>query len=180
MKKWFILFVLLFCLSGCVNNQSLKITYDGQPLHIAIIGETPDIQNKHISFEKISLDDLHNKSNTLASEFDAIMITPNMFVDASQDQYSSAYHYAELPIIFWNSSKQHYPFINNKLNYLNENDVTLNNSPHSMDLEPSHSTIFLYDVESEIENTWFFQLDDNNDFEKLYTEIFNKINELGM
>lgn len=180
MKRCFILFVLLFYMTGCENNQKLIIPYEGQKLHIAIIGEIPEIQNKYITFEAISLDDLNKEVKYLSNEFDAIMITPNMFVDASQDKYSEAYYNVELPIVFWNSSKAHYPFVKNKINYLNENEVSLNHSnvPHSMDNQ-SHSTLFLYDIETSREDAWFFNLDNNNDLKKIYTEVFNKIEELA-
>ncbi|WP_079527145.1 hypothetical protein [Solibacillus isronensis] len=179
MKKWLIAYVLLFCISGCKNIETLEIPYDRQELKIAIIGDTPDIQNKNITFEHISLEELNNKVDILSSEFNAIMITPSMFVDASNDQFSEAYHNVEIPIVFWNSSKAHYPFVNNKINYLNEKEVSLNNIPHSMDsIEKTHSTIFLYDIETEKESVWFFHLNEPNELEKLYSEIFNKIEEV--
>lgn len=181
MKKWLIVFVLLFCITGCKDTRTVEIPYENQPLKIAILGDTPDIQNKNITFEQISLDELNNNDKILSSKFNAIMITPSMFVDASQDQLSEVYHNIEIPIVFWNSNKAHYPFVNNKINYVNEKEVSLNNSPHSFDgMGQTHSTIFLYDIETEIENVWFFHLNERNELSKLYSEIFHKIEEITL
>lgn len=173
MKKYIISFVLLLYLAGCGKNQ---------PLHIAVIGETPDIQNESITFEPITMDAFNNKAATISDEFDAVLVTPDMFVAASQDLYSEAYYKTELPIVFWNSSKAHYPFVNTKINYLNETDVSLNNStnPHSFEIEPQHSVIFLADSEMKQEMVWYFNLDEANDSKGLYTEIFHKINEVSL
>lgn len=182
MKKYIISFALLLCLAGCGEDQQLEILYEGQPLHIAVIGETPDIQNESITFEPITMDAFNNKATTISEEYDAVLVTPNMFLAASLDLYSQAYHEAELPIIFWNSSKAHYPFVNTKINYLNETDVSLNNStnPHSFEIEDLHSVIFLSDSKLDQEKVWYFNLDGANDVKKLYTEIFHKINEVSL
>lgn len=69
-----------------------------------------------------------------------------------------------------------------ELIYLNENEVSINNSnsPHSFDIGNPHSVVYLYDIESEMENVWYYRLNEKNGLQKLYVEMFNTIEQVAL
>lgn len=93
----FISIYFLLTLSACSNNE---VKYDGEPLKIAVIGDIPELNNKNIHFETISLDKFSEDATQISTNFDAVMITPVIFEEASDDRFVDVYSDSEMPIIF--------------------------------------------------------------------------------
>ena len=79
----------LLTLSACSNNE---VKYDGTPLKIAVIGDIPELNNEKIHFEPISLDEFSEDVVQISTNFDAVMITPVMFEEASNDRFVEVYN----------------------------------------------------------------------------------------
>ncbi|MCP1144598.1 amino acid oxidase [Lysinibacillus endophyticus] len=161
-----ILVAMVFLLSVSIN----KVKYDGAPLNIAVIGNIPELKNEKIHFESLSLEKVNEDISKLPTNLDAIMLTPNVFEAASDDKYIEVYKGLELPIIFFDSNKRHYPFVNEGLTYETANFDVLDNG--------SHTTIYLHNINANKFETWYFYLNDKKDINALYTEVFEKIEEL--
>lgn len=146
------------------------MTYDGAPLNIAVIGDIPEFKNENIHFELFSLEKLIEDTANIPSNFNAIMITPSVFEKASDDKLVQVYKNLEIPIIFFDSNKRHFPFVNEGLTYETANVEDLDNG--------SHTTIYINDVKMNKEDAWYFYLDNKNDVDVLYKNIFKKIEEL--
>ncbi|TSI02543.1 amino acid oxidase [Lysinibacillus sp. BW-2-10] len=166
MKK-VILFLSVLFLVACTNEE---VTYDGVPLNIAVIGDIPELKNENIHFELFSLEKLSEDTSNIPSNFNAIMITPSAFEEASDDKFVEVYKGLETPIIFFDSNKRHFPFVNEELTYETANFDALDNG--------SHTTIYINNVNINKEDAWYYYLDDENDVDVLYTDIFKKIAEL--
>lgn len=162
-----ILVVIWFLPSKLAINE---MKYDGAPLNIAVIGDVPDVNNEKIHFESLLLEKLSEDTSSISKNFDAIMITPKVFEAASNDKFAEIYKGLETPIIFFNSNKRHFPFVNEGLTFETAHFDSLDNG--------SHTTIYLNDINADKDETWYFYLDDKNKLDILYTDIFNKIEEL--
>lgn len=170
MKK-FILIISLLLLASCSNQFA---NYEGAPLNIAVIGNVPEMNNEKITFKTITLEEFNEKYLEAASELDAVMITPGMFEKASEDRFIEVYNNSKLPIIFFDSPKRHFPFVNDSITYNEAQWESLNNG--------SHTTIYinkyLADVEENKQDVWYFYLKDEKMLNELYEEVFRKIEEL--
>ncbi|WP_231630223.1 hypothetical protein [Lysinibacillus sp. ZYM-1] len=93
-----ILFTLSLLLLFACSNDDVK--YDGVPLKIAVAGDIPEINNEKIHFESISLDEFREDALHISTNFDAVMITPVMFEEASEDRLVKVYNNSKMPIIF--------------------------------------------------------------------------------
>lgn len=162
MKK-ILLIVGLLLLGACSNNE---VKYDGTPLKIAVVGDIPELNNEKIHFEPITLDEF--SEGTL--NFDAVMITPMMFEEASDDRFTQVYDNSKIPIIFLDSTKRHFPFTREGITYETAHWESLNNG--------SHTTIYLPNNNANREDTWYFYLKDEKELDILYKEIFQKIETL--
>ncbi len=163
MKK--ILFIVsLLLLVACSNDE---VKYGGAPLKIAVIGDTPELINEKIHFEPISLDEFSEDTLHISTNFDAVMITPVMFEEASDDRFIKVYKNSKMPIIFFDSTKRHFPFTRDRLTYETARWEELNNG--------SHTTIYLSDNDENREEAWYFYLKDEKEIDILYKEIFQKI-----
>ncbi|MFC9539164.1 amino acid oxidase [Lysinibacillus sp. NPDC056959] len=166
MKK--ILFIVsLFLLVACSNNE---VKYDGAPLKIAVVGDIPELYNEKIHFKPISLDEFSEDTLTISTNFDAVMITPVMFEEASEDRFVKVYKNSKMPIIFFDSRKRNLPFTNEGLTYETAHWESLNNG--------SHTTIYISDIDANREDAWYFYLKDEKELDILYKEIFQKIETL--
>lgn len=166
MKK--ILFIVsLFLLVACSNNE---VKYDGAPLKIAVVGDIPKLQNEKIHFKSISLDEFNEDTLTIATNFDAVMITPVMFEEASEDRFVKVYKNSKMPIIFFDSRKRNLPFTNEGLTYETAHWESLNNG--------SHTTIYISDIDANREDAWYYYLKDEKELDILYKEVFQKIETL--
>ena len=157
-----ILFLAVLFLAACSNNE---IQYDGKLLKIAVIGETPELENEKVHLEQLSLEQFREDTINVAQKFDAMIVTPESFEVASDDTYVDSYRNAEMPIIFFDSNKRHYPFVNGGLTY-ETNFNSLDNG--------SHTTIYLHNLREDKDDAWFFYLDNKKDLNELYTEVFQK------
>ena len=157
----------LLTLSACSNNE---VKYEGEPLKIAVIGDIPELNNKKIHFESISLDEFSEDATQISTNFDAVMITPLMFEEASDDRFVDVYSNSEMPIIFFDSPKRHFPFIRAGATYETAHWEALNNG--------SHTTISLSDRDADREDAWYFYLKDEKELDSLYKEIFQMVETL--
>lgn len=154
----------LLILSACSNDEN---KYDGEPLKVAVIGDIPELNNKKIHLEPISLDELRENTAQISTSFDAAMITPVMFEEASNDHFVEVYNSSKIPIIFFDSEKRDLPFTNGGLTYETARWESLKNG--------SHTTIYLSDKDANREDVWYFYLKDEKELDVLYKEIFEKI-----
>ncbi|MCM3720974.1 amino acid oxidase [Solibacillus isronensis] len=159
--------LFLLNLSACSKEE---VKYDGEPLKIAVIGHIPELNNKKISFEKISLDELSEDTVQISTNFDAVMITPLMFEEASNDRFVEVYNNSEIPYIFFDSEKRDLPFTKVGYTYETARWEALKNG--------SHTTIYLSDKDANREDVWYFYLNDEKGLDVLYKEIFEKVKML--
>ena len=157
----------LLTLSACSNNE---VKYDGKPLKIAVIGDIPELNNEKIHFEPISLDEFGEDTAHISTNFDAVMITPVMFEEASNDKFVKVYNNSKIPIIFFDSEKRNLPFTNEGTTYETARWESLNNG--------SHTTISLSDRDADRRDAWYFYLKDEKELDVLYKTIFEKIEML--
>ncbi|MFJ8099203.1 MULTISPECIES: amino acid oxidase [unclassified Lysinibacillus] len=166
MKKIFLILSLLL-LVACSNDE---VKYDGAPLKIAVVGDIPELNNEKIHFEPISLDDFSEDTLHISTNFDAVMITPVMFEEASDDRFVKVYNNSKMPIIFFDSTKRHFPFTREGVTYETAHWESLNNR--------SHTTIYLSDNDANREDAWYFYLKGEKELDILYKDIFQKIETL--
>ena len=157
----------LLTLSACSNDE---VKYDGELLKIAVIGDIPELNNKKILFEPISLDEFSEDAVQISTNFDAVMLTPAMFEEASNDRFVEVYNSSKIPIIFFDSEKRNLPFTNGGLTYETARWESLKNG--------SHTTIYLPDIDANREDVWYFYLKDEKELDVLYKEIFEKVETL--
>lgn len=170
MKK-LLLFMSVLLLAACSDRP---VNYDGAPLKIAVIGEVPDLYSDKVSFEQIELEEFSGIDLESSSEFDAVMVTPSEFEGASDDRFADVYRNSKIPVIFFNSPKRHFPFVNEEVTYETAHWEVLNNG--------SHTTVYLHtflpDSMESKEDAWYFYLKDEKMLNELYREILQKIEEL--
>ncbi|MFD2868457.1 amino acid oxidase [Kurthia populi] len=167
MKKMVILMLGLIMLAACSQKN---VSYEGTPLKIAVIGEIPEYDNDRVTFEEISLEKFKEDSAHIAKNYNAVMITPLAFDKASKDTYSAVYHKANMPIIFFDSKKRHYPFVEKGMSYASASSDSFNDG--------SHTTLYVSDAKTNEEEIWTFPLENDDDLPALYTSIFEKIEAL--
>lgn len=158
---------IFFLLSACSNDE---VKYDGEPLKIAVIGDIPELNNEKIHFEPLSLDEFGEDTAPVSTNFDAVMITPVMFEEASNDRFVEVYNNSKIPIIFFDSEKRNLPFTNEGTTYETARWESLNNG--------SHTTIYLSDRDADREDAWYFYLKNEKESDSLYKEIFQMIETL--
>ncbi|MEL5989514.1 amino acid oxidase [Kurthia gibsonii] len=162
-----LLIISLLLLVACSNDE---VKYDGVPLKIAVIGDIPELNNEKIQFEQILLDEFSEDTLRISTNFDAVMITPVMFEEASDDRFIKVYDNSKMPIIFFDSTKRHFPFTREGTTFKTAHWESLNNG--------SHTTIYLSDIDANREDAWYFYLKDEKELDILYKEIFQKVETL--
>lgn len=163
--------ISLLLLASCSNQDA---NYQGASLNIAVIGDIPEMNNEKITFKKLTLEEFNEKYLEAASGLDAVMITPAMFQKASEDRFIEVYNNSKLPIIFFDSPKRHLPFVNDSITYNAAQWESLNNGSHTTVYINNH----LADSDENKEDAWYFYLKDEKKINKLYEEVFKKIEEL--
>ncbi|MGG0645049.1 amino acid oxidase [Sporosarcina gallistercoris] len=171
MKK-VIMIIGLLLLVSCSTQQ--EVNYDGASLKIAVIGDIPELNNEKITFEAITLDEFSEKNMESTSTWNAVMITPSIFEKASDDFYIEMYNNSNLPIIFFDSPKRHLPFVNEDVTYQTAHWKSMDNGSHTTIYHHS----YLADSEENKEDAWYFYLKDEKNINKLYQEVFKKIEDL--
>ena len=164
--KRIVLLLSLVLLAACSTSDA---KYSGDPLKIAVIGEIPEFKNKDILVAPLSLDTFSKNPLHISEKFDAVMLSEDVFEAASNDKFVDVYKNSEIPIVFLNSSKGHYPFVNEDITYETAHDSLSNGS---------HTTVYLHDDHDNKDDAWFFYLEDKKKEEVLYTNLFKKIGEL--
>jgi len=165
--KKFLFILSLLVLVACSNDEA---KYDGAPLKMAVVGTIPELNNEKIHFETISLDEFSEDTLHISTNFDAVMITPVMFEEASADKLVKAYENAKIPIVFFDSPKRHFPFTREGTTFETAHWESLHNG--------SHTTIYLYDHDANREDVWYFYMKDGKGLDILYKEIFQTIETL--
>lgn len=170
MKK--LLFVIGILLLTACSNQG--VSDEGDALKIAVIGEKPEMKKELHTYEQVKLEEFNTLDLSMTSEFDAVLVTPSMFGAASDDQYVEVYKNSNVPIIFFDSPKRHFPFVNDQITYETAHWESLNNG--------SHTTIYLNtsvaDTDEIKEDAWYFYLENEKSLNKLYEEVLRKVREL--
>lgn len=173
MKKVIIILILsLLLLVSCSNQQ--MINYVGPPLKIAVIGDIPKMNSEKITFVPLTLEEFSEISSQSVDMWNAVMITPSGFEQASDDRYIRMYNDSKLPIIFFDSPKRHLPFVNEKVTYKTAYWKSMDNGSHTTIYQSSD----LVNSDESKEDAWYFYLKDEKKINKLYEEVFQKIEEL--
>ena len=146
-----------------------EVKYDGAPLEIGVVGDIPEIKNEKIHLETLSFEALSDNSKKVSENFNAIMITPKAFEEASNDKFINVYEGLDIPIVFFDSAKTHKPFVHQGLTYDSAYEYLKNGS---------HTTVYRYDAKINKEDAWYFYLENQKEVDALYTEIFKKIEQL--
>ncbi|HWO76559.1 MAG TPA: hypothetical protein VNM69_11790 [Bacillus sp. (in: firmicutes)] len=175
MKKLFIgILILLFFLMGCNAEDEYEApVYKGQDLTIGVIGEKPDVREKNVHFQSVSLDELESANNRISDNFDTIFIMKENLEQAAENKYAKVYKELKLPIFFIESKKAYVPFIND--------DLTYNEVPDIDD------QMYITGIISKGEDTfkiWGFGLynDTENDtnIKSVYSSVFETIESAGL
>ena len=106
--------MLLIALSACAPGSDFEL-YEGRNLHIAVIGEPPEVEEERVSFEKISFDELAIEN---LSSFDAVIIRENNLQEAAESQYADVYLDPAVPFFFMGTIL-HLPFTQKDMDYHN-------------------------------------------------------------
>ncbi len=92
-----------------VTNEDPEFEwYEGKPLNIAVVGESPEIKEKQVSFSEFPFEKLMLMSNELDS-YDAVFIMEENLSQASESQYADVYLNSTIPFFFI-SANSHIPF----------------------------------------------------------------------
>ncbi|UQW97648.1 hypothetical protein M2M59_01180 [Rummeliibacillus sp. G93] len=166
--------LMVVLLGGCNIENSKTDMFSGKELHIGVIGDIPEVFEKNIEFETISLKALKNRTNSLSKKFDAIFIMPKFLSDAANDQYVESYKRLTIPTFFIQSTKAHVPFVNK--------DVTYDSAPTSTIGGPNdYATGYLFtgSPKEYSDETWRYAMTEgaNKEMEikNVYSRIFKTI-----
>ncbi len=106
------------------------------------------MKHENIQFEPISLEELNEDVLNSSSDFDAVMVTPPMFNEGSDDRFVDIYQASKIPVGFFDSEKRHFPFTNGELTYKTGHSDSLING--------SHTTIYLHNTNTNHGDAWYF------------------------
>lgn len=166
----FITILSIFTIS-CSNKKSESAdtkTYDGRGLSIGIIGESPEIREKQVTFTKIGFKNLEQEDYD--SKYAAIFITKDNLYEAAQQKYAQIYKNSDIPFFFIQSDKSYVPFI--------QEDLSYEDAPVMNDL--TYVTGIKY--EDNILNFWgyglFNDIENQANIEDVYSRIFGTISDL--
>lgn len=112
-----ILLVFVILINGNAQPDSIDMPlYEGRRLVVGVIGETPQVREKgRVDFKEITFQQLEDLD--LFAELDAIFITKEHLVEASEPKYTEVYHQAEVSFFYIESTKSHVPFTIEELSY---------------------------------------------------------------
>ncbi|MCG7344869.1 hypothetical protein MHZ92_12045 [Sporosarcina sp. ACRSL] len=100
MSLYFTWLLLLLALSACSPKLEFKL-YEGKPLSIAVVGDPPVVGEEQVTFESVSFDELTSEA---IGSYDAVIITEENLVEASESQYADVYLQSPIPIFFISAS----------------------------------------------------------------------------
>ncbi|WP_172198747.1 hypothetical protein [Saccharibacillus qingshengii] len=102
-------------LPGCTSDVVDTPIYEGKPITVGIIGDSPVVREKNVSFEEIPFSQLEEVDSS--SGYDAIFITKENLSEAADPVYAKTYKNAGVPFFFIESKKSYLPFINEEKGY---------------------------------------------------------------
>ncbi|WP_211746635.1 hypothetical protein [Paenibacillus sp. Marseille-Q4541] len=168
----FILFIVLsYLLVSCSFASSDSFNrkpYDGRILSIGIVGEVPDVREKHILFQKIHLHQM--KEASIGHNLDAIFISKEFLSAAAAPEFAKVYKGAEIPVFFLESERGYVPFYYEGISY--------EDAPDTFDL--TYATALVPESGNEMKY-WGFGL--NNDkknkknIQSAYSDMFQAIDK---
>ncbi|SES26740.1 hypothetical protein [Salisediminibacterium halotolerans] len=137
MLKYITFLLALFLLCGCTNSS-----YDGENLHIGVIGSLPDIHNPNVQFSITDASALEDENKD--DRYDAFFITCEHFQHLSSPSWANVYDQIETPVFFINA--------NQPLTVFHEEEFLYNNEDFPVN---AHTTGFV-NTDSEQQITWAF------------------------
>ncbi|WP_127593609.1 hypothetical protein [Paenibacillus lautus] len=118
-KKIIVVLLLVFVIliNGNAQRDSIDMPlYEGRSLVIGVIGKTPQVREEgHVNFKEVTFEQLEDLN--LSTELDAVFITKEHLVEASEPKYTEVYNKAEVPFFYIESNKSHVPFTIEELSY---------------------------------------------------------------
>ncbi|MCM3711280.1 hypothetical protein [Sporosarcina luteola] len=168
----FTLIFLLLTLSACNSKPEFKL-YEGKPLRIAVVGEPPEVEEEQIRFDKVSFDEL--TSETIDS-YNAVIITEENLVEASESQYADVYLQSTIPFFFI-SANSPIPFTVEDVEYDTSWDWTVGKSY-------AVGVLTIQEEDEEVVKNWGYGLYNSEKTDEhikaLYSRIFITIEELHL
>ncbi|WP_203363755.1 hypothetical protein [Bacillus sp. REN10] len=167
--------LVMFVLAGCNKNEIQSEIYKGQDLAIGVVGEIPEVREKNIDFEALSLKEISANTKEVSDKFDSVFIMPEQFAEADDDQYVATYKALKIPTFFFESKKAHLPFVHE--------DVTYETAPNME--ETAYAVGYLYSGEEEEykDDVWRYFLyngvKNKVNIQDVYTNIFKTIEEVA-
>lgn len=163
----FIILILVLALSACTPRPDSEL-YEGGSLRVAVVGEPPEVLEEHIVFDQVSFTDVKNEE---FDEYDAVIITQENLIEASESKYADIYLNSIVPFFFI-SANSHVPFTVKETEF----DRTWNWAPGT-----NYAVGLLVSKEDEALKTWGYGLHNeelNNEHVKdVYSRIFKTIDE---
>lgn len=166
--KWVVaLLVLAMFLSACTEKEEV---YTGKELVIGVVGDVPDIQNEHITFKEIPINELTKET---AKATDAVFIMGDQLEKASEEKYVKLYKEAHVPFFFMESKMGIVPFLEAGLLYEEGNFENRENLDYAYGFEMTEENNM---------NNWSVGLKndttDENSVTDVYTRIFTILGEV--
>ncbi|AIY05532.1 hypothetical protein Plano_1567 [Planococcus sp. PAMC 21323] len=159
-KFTLLLFLILLMLGACTTPEFEP--YKGRSLTVAVLGTSPEVNEKQIDFEEISFGKFTTDE---LKKYDAVFITIEKLSQAAESQYSSTYLESHIPFFFIESNKGEYPFIDSNLAYEEAREIPYHNY---------YATGFLETTEN-VRKTWTFDLYNDEVNEENIKELFSRI-----
>lgn len=167
-----LIFLLTMFATGCTFTVSTNDTpeYIGKALSLGVVGEAPKIREEHVSFTRISFEELEDFTK-LSSNYDAVIIIKEHLEEAAEGKYAKVYKNANIPFFFMESTKSYMPFILEEVSY---DHPSLKNYNSDM-----YATGYLH-LEKE-DRFWGYGLSKVNEpnIKGAYSRIFTTIEYIG-
>ncbi|MGG2091508.1 hypothetical protein AB1283_01980 [Bacillus sp. S13(2024)] len=116
-----VLFVVLLVSCNTKADSVKTKSYDGKPLHIAVIGKIPEVREKQVKFSKIQFSNL--EKTAFDSNYDAVFITRENLSEAAEAKYAPIYKKSHIPFFFIQTTKGNLPFVDESLSYKDAPEV---------------------------------------------------------
>lgn len=166
---YFTLLFIFFALVACTPSPDFEL-YEGRSLKIAVVGEPPKVKEEQVRFDEISFDEITSEE---MRSYDAVFITEENLIKASERQYADIYLKSTIPVFFISASN-HIPFTVEGVEY----DHTWNWTSGK-----NYAVGVLTSQDNDTLKSWGYGLynDEKKDehIEAVYSRIFKTINELN-
>ncbi|GAA0501862.1 hypothetical protein GCM10008986_31750 [Salinibacillus aidingensis] len=176
MIKWFKIVMIgtLVFLGACQSNEVAEEPYEGIPLKIAVVGETPEVREEQIIFKTLSLEELYRSH---PDKYDAVFIREEHFSDASHQKYVEMFKKKRAPSFFIASKANTIPFQDL------ENPVSYKEKEAAKKINDTQNYIsgFLYEGADEGYQGWKFSYPvKNNEIQRdnvqgIYSSVFKLV-----